>query len=247
MNAVPFPEEQPDRRGRIGKALRVVIPVAILCLLALLIWKMASDTTGTKRAIPEPPMIALAPPPPPPPPPPPKEKPPEPPKPTEATIPKPSPQPPTPTPAPAKANTAAAGAPKDMTEAGPPSATGDAFGMKAGSGGGMVIGGTGSGDGTGAGGGGGDFGEANYGNYLKSVLQDAIDSDDRVNRKVFNTRVLLWISPSGTITRVELIKPSDDKDADRALIAAVKQIGRLDKPPAQLSFPARIALRGRRS
>jgi TonB family protein len=133
-----------------------------------------------------------------------------------------------------------------MTEAGPPSASSDAFGMKAGSGDGTVIGGTGNGDGTG--GGGGDFGAAAYGAYLRSTLQQAVAADDKVSHLFFATQVDIWINAAGVITRVSLAKSSGDGRTDAALIAALKGIGRLDEaPPAQLKFPARIALRGRRA
>jgi len=225
-----------NRRERIGKALRIGVPFAILLLLAFVIWKFASDTTGEKRAVPDTPMIALAPPPPPPPPP--KEKPPEPEKTVETPQPTPTPQPKTNTPT-------KSDAPKQLTINGPAQAGTDTFGVAAGNGGGVSVGGDPNGTDTP---GGGDFGEANYARYLQSTLQQAVQSDEQVNRLFFSAQVSVWIGADGRITRVAIVKSSGDNRTDHALVAALQQIGRLDEaPPPQLRLPAHIALKGRRT
>ncbi|MBQ1540414.1 TonB family protein [Caulobacter sp. CCUG 60055] len=224
----------PDNRDRIASIAKFGVPAVVLVLIAVGIWRLASDTAGERREAPQTAVVALTPPPPPPPP---KEKPPEPPKPQETPTPVPSPQP--------KPEAAAkTDAPKQMTINGPPQAGADAFGMAAGAGGGLSVGGDPNG---GDGPGGGDFGAAGYTRYLNSVLQQAVQSDDRVNRLYFAAQVQIWIGPDGRVTRVAIARSSGDPHTDRALVSALEQVGRLEQPPAQLRFPARVALKGRRT
>lgn len=241
--AASGPPDRPQRerltlRERLGRVAQVAAPLAVLVALGFGIWRMASNTAGERREVPQVPVVALTPPPPPPPPPPPKEKPPEPEKPVETPQPTPSPQPKPD--APAKSD-----APKQLTINGPPQAGADAFGVAAGSGGGVAVGGDPNGSDQPGGGG---FAEAGYARYLTSALQQAVQANDHVNRLSFTAQVSIWIGPDGRITRVAIAKSSGDGRTDKALIAAIEQIGRLEEaPPAQLKLPAHIALRGRRT
>jgi TonB family protein len=220
-------------RPRIAAIARIAIPVVILAALAFGVWRLANDTDGVRRQVAPPPMVALVAPPPPPPPPPPKEQPPEPEKETEPT-PSPDPKPE----APQKSD-----APKQLTINGPAQSGSDAFGVAAGKGGGLSVGGDPNGSDTPGGG----FAEANYQRYLRAQLQTAIQADDRVNRLFFNAQVRIWVRPDGAIGVVDIAKSSGDDRADRALVAALQALPRLDPPPPQLKFPARVALRGRRA
>ncbi|MGC1301287.1 MAG: TonB C-terminal domain-containing protein [Caulobacteraceae bacterium] len=227
-----------DRRDRIAKAARIGVPLIVVLVLGVGVWKLASNTAGERREVPQVPVVALTPPPPPPPPPPPKEKPPEPEKTVETPTPTPTPQPKTDTPQ-------KSDAPKQLTINGPAQAGTDAFGVAAGKGGGVSVGGDPNGSDTP---GGGDFGADGYGRYLRGVVQQAIEGDERVNRLSFTGQVDIWISPDGRITKIALIKSSGDVHTDHALIAALQDIRRVDEPPPpQLKFPARVALRGRRT
>lgn len=226
MSDQPLPQ-------RIAAIARIAIPVVVLVALAVGVWRLANDTDGVRREVAPPPMIALAPPPPPPPPPP-KEQPPEP---KDETT-------PTPSPDPKPEATPKSDAPKQLTINGPAQAGSDAFGVAAGKGGGVSVGGDPDGSDTPGGGG---LAEANYERYLRSRLQAAIQSDDRINRLFFNAQVRIWVRPDGAIGVVTIAKSSGDDRADRALIAALQALPRLDPPPPQLKFPARVALRGRRA
>ncbi|MDR3508724.1 MAG: TonB family protein [Caulobacteraceae bacterium] len=222
-----------DRREWIANAARIGVPLVVLAVLAMLIWRLASNTAGERREVAEVPVIALTPPPPPPPPP--KERPPEPQKALETPEPTPQPK----TNAPQKSD-----APKQLTINGPAQAGTDAFGVAAGRGGGVSVGGDPNGSDTG----GGEFAAANYTRYLNAALQQAIQSNDKVSRLFFTVQVRIWIGPDGGLTKVAIVKSSGDDRTDRALIAALEQIRRLDEaPPPQLKFPALVALRGRRA
>lgn len=227
-----------DRRDRIAKASRVGVPLLVLALVALVVWRLASNTAGERREVPQVPVVALTPPPPPPPP---QQKPPEPQKTVETPVPTPTPQPRT------NAPEKPTAAPKALTINGPPQAGSDAFGVAAGRGGGVTVGGDPNGSDTP--GGGGDFAAASYASYLKSALQQAVQADDRVSRMVFaSVEVNVWIDAAGRITRVNLAKSSGDARTDRALVSALQQVGRLDEaPPPKLSFPAHVTLSGRRA
>lgn len=218
---------------RIAAIARVAIPVVILVALAVGVWRLANDTDGVSRQVAPPPMIALAPPPQSPTPPP-KEQPPEP---EDETT-------PTPSPDPAPEAAPKSDAPKQLTINGPAQAGGDDFGVAAGSGGGVTVGGDPNGSNVPGGGG---LAEATYERYLRSRLQSAIQADDRINRLFFNAQVRIWVRPDGAIGVVSIAKSSGDDRADRALVAALQALPRLDPPPPQLKFPARVALRGRRA
>jgi len=203
-----------------------IIAVALLLAAAWLVWMMAGHEVGVRRAAPRIATITPLPPPPPPP----KEKPPEPKKveETKQDIPKPA-EPLKPVQAPKAPDLA-----KQITINGPAQAGNDAFNIGAGEGGGMLASG-----GTGAGG-------SSYEQYLSYALQEAIQRDDRTRRLVFDVRVNLWLSPDGGITRVELIKPSGAQSTDRALLEVLRGV-RIDAPPpANLSMPVRVAMRGYR-
>ena len=209
-----------------------LLAALVLLAAAFGLWRLTNSTVG--KAKPEPPHTTalLLPPPPPPPPPPPKEQPPEP---VETAKPVPVE---TPTPAPAKTDAPAPVSIDAAAEAG-----GDAFGLQAGSGGGM--GGTGAtGTGTGAAGG---ISDSFYGQNLRTALQQRIQDDDGVNRQVFAAEFAVWVDTRGKLTRAELLKTSGDAKRDKQLLAILLATDGLDAPPATIRFPARITVRGRKS
>ena len=134
--------------------------------------------------------------------------------------------------------------PKQLTIAGPAQAGGDAFGIKAGAGGGSsLIGGSGEG----GGGGGGGFAEASYARFLSSEIQQAIQSDDHVNRQVFTADVAVWIDPSGRVTRAKIRRSTGNDKIDAELVASLQGMGALSEPPpAAFRFPQHIAIKGKR-
>jgi len=216
-----YPEQTRWQRWR-GR----VIVLVLLLAAAWLVWMLAGHEVGVRRSAPRIATITPLPPPPPPP----KEKPPEPKKVEEVKQEVPKPEPAKPVQAPKAPDLA-----KQITINGPAQAGNDAFNIGAGEGGGMV----GSGGGTGVGG-------SSYEQYLSYALQEAIQRDDRTRRLVFEVRVNLWLSPSGNITRAELVKPSGVQTTDRALIDVLQGVHIDTPPPASLSMPVRVAMRGYR-
>lgn len=197
-----------------------------LAALALLFWYLLSDTASTKRPAVEVPMVMLPPPPPPPPPEP--EKTPEPEKPEEVVQ---EPEPIEPL-KPTEAPPDSAADPVTMDAEG--QAGNDSFGIQAGNGGGSA--------GVGAGG-----GNASYGRYLGYVLQQAIGRDEKARRMAFRLQADIWLSADGAIERVELVNGSGNAEADEAVLAALRAVGRIDeRPPGSLTFPARVLIQGRR-
>ncbi|HZX78184.1 TonB family protein [Lysobacter sp.] len=205
----------------------VVVIAVVLAALGALVWYLLADTASTRRPAAEIPMVMLPPPPPPPPPPEP-EKTPEPEEPEEV-VQEPEPMEPLkPTEAPALDTSD----PVTMDAEG--QAGNDSFGIQSGSGGGM--------SGVGAGG-----GNASYGRYLGYVLQQAIARDEKARRLAFRLQVDIWLSPGGDIDRVELVRGSGNDEADQAVLAALRAVGRIDeRPPGSLTFPARVLIQGRR-
>lgn len=203
-----------------------LIAAALLLAAAWLVWMLAGHEVGVRRSAPRIATITPLPPPPPP-----KEKPPEPKKQEETRqdLPKPA-EPLKPVQAPKAPDVA-----KQITINGPAQAGNDAFNIGAGDGGGML----GNGGGSGVGG-------SSYEQYLSYALQEAVQRDDRTRRLVFDVRVNLWLSPEGGVTRVELIKPSGVQNTDRALLEVLRGVRIDTPPPANLSMPVRVAMRGYR-
>ena len=215
-----------ETRGRALSWRRIAVFAVILAVIGATIWWFASQTGGQRREMPATPVVMLTPPPPPPPPP--QQKPPEPPKPVETPVPTPN--------TPAKPDVA----PKQMTINGPPQAGTDSFGVQAGTGGGLSVGGDANGSSD-------PFGEGNYRRYLASMLQQAVQSDDKLSRMSFSTQVQIWVDASGKISKVTVVRSSGDTDVDNALIARLEAIHDLNQsPPPGLKFPALVALSGRR-
>jgi len=215
----------------------VVIGLAVFAALVALVWHLLNDTASTKRVVADAPMLMLPPPPPPPPEP---EKPPEPepekvkpevvekePKPVEPLEPPKDDTPPSPS--------KDLGDPVTMDAAG--QAGNDAFGIQAGSGGGM--------SGTGAGGG---LGSGSYARYVSSMLQQALSRDPRTRQLVFeDIQIDLWLGADGKTTRAQLVRGTGASDIDEAVLAMVRALDRIDeKPPASLRFPMRVSMKGRR-
>jgi periplasmic protein TonB len=215
-----------------GPPRGLLVAFGALGVLGLGLWVLSENIAGVNLNDPPASQVNLLPPPPPapPPPPPPKEKPPEPDK--AIVPPKPDAQ--------AKSDES-----KQLTIAGPAQAGGDAFGIKAGSGGGSsLIGGPGNGAGNGGGGG---FAEASWGRYLSSEIQQKVQSDDQVNRRIFAAVVAVWVDAGGRLTKAVLMKSSGDSKLDRQLVASLEDIGSVgEPPPASFRFPQRVAIQGKR-
>ncbi|SEK14769.1 hypothetical protein SAMN05216567_13510 [Variovorax sp. OK605] len=210
----------------------------LVAALVALVWHLLSDTASTKRVVADAPMLMLPPPPPPPPPPEPEKLPePEPEKIKPVSEPEPKPveplEPPkddTP-PSPSKD----LGDPVTMDSAA--QAGNDAFGIQAGSGGGM----------SGTGGGGG-LGSGSYGRYVANLLQQALSRDARTRQLVFDDiQIDLWLGADGKTVRAQLVRGTGTSDIDETVLALIRGLDRIDeKPPASLRFPMRVSMKGRR-
>ncbi len=215
------------------------IGLAVFAALVALVWHLLSDTASTKRVVADAPMLMLPPPPPPPPPEPEKLPEPEPEK-VKPEVVEPEPRPIEPLEAPKDdappSPSKDLGDPVTMDSAG--EAGNDAFGIQAGSGGGM--------SGTGAGGGG--LGSGSYARYVSSLLQQALSRDARTRQLVFDDiQIDLWLGADGRATRVQLVRGTGTSDIDDAVLALLRNLDRLDeKPPASLRFPMRVSMKGRR-
>src|SRR3984885_3949773 len=198
----------------------IAVPGAILLVIAGAILYFLHDTAGIRREAPPLPTLVATLPPPPPPPPPPKQQP-E----VEKKIDEPKQ-----VEQPKETNSA----PKAITEAGPAQAGSDAFGIQAGSGDGNV-------------GSGGGFGDGNYTRYLGTALQQSVQNNDRVNHLVFTADMAVWVDANGHVTRASVLKSTGDSKVDQDLVAALQEMPALDEPPpADLQFPQRVRIEGRR-
>lgn len=221
---------------------RFAVPLVLLAVMAglgLWLWSAMDSRTGVARPQQTATTVDLLPPPPPPPPPPPEEI--KPPEPTEQPTPDPTPSP-TPDPTPE--------APAPMSINAPATAGSDAFGMSAGSGGGMGSpGSTGTCIGTncGRGSAGGGVGDGFYRQYLSSALQNALRRDKGISRERFTMTVLIWVDASGRVTRADPVSGTGDSALDQKVIASLRNVASLRAPQPGIQFPQRTVVRGTRS
>jgi len=235
MLAVADQAEFTEPKG--NRAVQIGLGVLGALLVLWLAWYLYSAFTGVHSVTVknDQPVISPLLPPPPPPPPPPKEeiKPPEP---TEK---------PTPTPTPSPEPKAAAPAPMQMNAEAQAGATG---GLAAGSGGGIGSpGGTGTCVGTNCGTMSGGISDGFYAANIKNAIQQRIQRDSKLSRMVFAADFAIWVSPSGAVTRAQLVSSSGDSKRDDMLKGIIEAVTGLDAPPASFKFPRRITVKGKRS
>jgi len=201
--------------------------VLVVCLLGYLLYGVLSNIDGVAVKSAPPTMVDMLPPPPPPPPPPP-EKPPEPmDKPQDQ--PDLAPQPDKPAPAPMQIN-------------GPAQAGSDAYGMSAGTGGGMgAPAAVGACTGPNCGGAKLSSGlDRFWGRNVANQLEDYIEGKRAVNVDSFNSQFDVWVNPAGAITQVRLANSSGDSRLDQTLLALLRQASGLKPPPPSIQMPQRI-------
>jgi len=227
------PARRPWRR-----IVAIVLIAALVAALGWLVWKWANDMAGIQREVPKPDMLIPLPPPPPPQPEP--EPPPEPEEPKEEEVVEPDPEPePTPIEEPEPQDEAPPTPSDDLSDPmqmdGEAQAGTDSFNIGAGRGSGM------------GGSGGGRAGNATYSQYLAYAVQKILREDSRTRNLVYRVQVELWLTAGGEITRVNMTQSSGDAEVDAALIAALREVGRLDeRPPASVTMPIRARVTGRR-
>jgi hypothetical protein len=201
--------------GGLGGIVRIAVPVLVMGALAFGVWYLLHGTGSMRREAPPLPTLQATLPPPPPPP---KEKPPEPEKKVVEEQKQDTPQP------------KQMDAPKPLTINGPAQAGTDAFNLGAGDGSGMAAG--------------SGFGAESYSRYLTSVLQNAIEQDDKLNHLAFNAEVTAWVDENRHL-HVRLLQSSGDAKIDENIVAAAQQLPTLDEePPGALQF--RLAIHSRR-
>jgi len=210
-----------------------IIGVLVLVFLVAIIWNLLSGTASIKREVAATPMLMLPPSPPPPPEP---EK-------------LPEPQPDKIKPEVADLKPTAVDQPKDespspskdssdpVTINGEAQAGSDAFGVRAGNGGGSV----GSGNG-------GGVGNASYARYVSSVLQQALARDPHTRQLVFDDiRIEVWLAADGKTARAQLVQGTGNTSIDEAVLTMVRELDRIDeRPPASMRFPMHVSMKGRR-
>ena len=206
-------DDDEDGGGGLGRIARIAVPVLIFGLMAGGIWYLLHGTGSARREAPPLPTLQATLPPPPPPPP--KEKPPEPEKKVveEQKTPDPTPK---------------NDMPKPLTINGPAQAGNDAFNLASGDGGGDVANG---------------FGNESYSHYLTSLLQDAIEQDDKLNRLAFNVQIAATVDQNHKI-HVRIIKSSGDNEIDSDVIDAAQRMALDEPPPGAMEF--RLAIHSKR-
>ncbi len=205
--------DEEENGGGIGRIARLAVPVLVFAALAGGVWYLLHGGGSERREAPPLPTLQAFLPPPPPPP---KEKPPEPEKKVveERKIETPEPK--------------QSDAPKPLTINGPAQAGNDAFNLPSGDGGGDIASG---------------FGEASYGHYLTSVLQDAVEQDDRLNHIAFTVQIAAKIDERKRL-HARIVKSSGDSEIDNDILSAAEKVAIDEAPPGAFEF--RVAIHSRR-
>lgn len=171
--------------------------------------------------------ISLTKPPPPPPPPPKVEKPPEP---VEEKVEKAA----EPEPEPEEMPDVAEAPPGDLGLDAEGSAGSDGFGLVGHKGGKGLFGG----------GGGNPF--AWYGNIVKNDILDILSEKEELRRKGYTAIVKMWISPDGTVKRVELARGSNDSEIDELLSRMLGKFKKVNEPPPpEMEQPIKLKITSR--
>ncbi len=217
----------PPDPGKGKRLALIVVGVLIALLLIWRVWLFLSDINGVAVQAESPTVVDMLPPPPPPPPPPPQEKPPEP-QDLAKAEPDPIPQPDKPAPAPVQID-------------GPAQAGSDAYGISAGTGGGM---GAPAGAGTCVGPNCGAKAVAGtdrfWGRNLANSLERHIERSGRVNVDAFVSEYEIWVTASGALAQARLVKSSGDKKLDQTVLALLQSASDLKPPPASIRMPQRV-------
>jgi periplasmic protein TonB len=110
----------------------------------------------------------------------------------------------------------------------------DGFNIGAGKGGGM------------AGSGGGGLGTGTYKQYLAGTYQRLMREDPELRKKAFSIQIDLWLGADGQVTKALVAKSSGDAETDAQMLALIQAPRATQKPPASLTLPMRLSLKGRR-
>ncbi len=122
---------------------------------------------------------------------------------------------------------------------------GDGFGLAAKPGGRAIttLGGTGSGTGSGSRGVMSQAIEQSYNQALGWRLETYLNRRDELRKRRFRSSIALWISPTGSITRVLFIKAEREKDIEGLLRAALLDMPPLTAPPPGYRQPVSVVVR----
>jgi protein TonB len=85
-----------------------------------------------------------------------------------------------------------------------------------------------------------------FANGATKALNEYLVRDKDVKRLDYKVRVELWLTPTGTLQRAELVGSTGDPQTDQALRAALERFpGTGNAPPARLPQPLRVLVSNR--
>jgi protein TonB len=85
-----------------------------------------------------------------------------------------------------------------------------------------------------------------FGNSASRALNEFLVRDRSVKLRDYRVRVQLWLTPSGSLQRAELVDSTGDPQTDDALRAAHNRVpGTSETPPAKLPQPMRVLVSNR--
>jgi len=85
-----------------------------------------------------------------------------------------------------------------------------------------------------------------FGNAASKALNEFLVRDKAVKLRDYKVRVQLWLTPTGSLQRAELVDSTGDPQTDEALRAALNRFpGTAYAPPARLPQPMRVLVSNR--
>jgi TonB family protein len=114
---------------------------------------------------------------------------------------------------------------------------GDAFGLQGRPGGRDLIG-TPRG---GGGGGGNRFGR--YATLIQSQIDRSLRADEMLEVARFRATMRIWLTPSGTVERVELVRTTGDNDLDQRIAQVISTMPAIpEAPPSEMPQPVIVRI-----
>lgn len=85
-----------------------------------------------------------------------------------------------------------------------------------------------------------------YAARIQDDIQEVLNGREDIRKQRYSVKVNLWVDADGSVRKVEILSSSGNKDVDKSLRAALKEITQLTtRPPEELPQPVRLRIASR--
>ncbi|MEZ5500751.1 MAG: TonB C-terminal domain-containing protein [Steroidobacteraceae bacterium] len=82
-----------------------------------------------------------------------------------------------------------------------------------------------------------------YAGLIRNEILNELNEEQRARMGSYSVQIKIWVRQDGTVERIELTKPSGDRDRDRAIEGALAKIDRISQgPPADMPQPVSLRI-----